>query len=324
MSTSRWRSSTGDWCKLAGWRGVSLPDSESALGPLGMSGDLWGKLLASSPLWHHRGTGDRERGRERELEALQNKTAEESPRLLCQLIYVALWLGVATEPDTCWSPHDWTHLWTNWTLRGYLDTDDIQHTRMHKRDLHTRIPIGSHTTCMHTPTHTYIDCHTVTVRVMDQCRLKLSWILHGVWSRKRIIIERWRSFRLLGKSSFLSFFFFFLAACRAAVVSGWWSVVLGHLGISLFCVRGSNRDWDRQPNRNLIKLRHKQTLWIQTLHREEACHAPLSNQNAPSNAGTPEVFALQIRTWVTEICKIMFRAMVKCGTFRRLNNAFLD
>ena len=140
MPTSgRWRSSTGDWCKLAGWHRVSLPDREGALGPPGVSGDLWGKLLASSLLWHHRGTGDREREseqeseRERELEALQNKTAEESPRLLCQLIYVALWLGVATEPDTCWSPHDWTHLWTNWTLQGHLDTDDTQHTRVHRQ-----------------------------------------------------------------------------------------------------------------------------------------------------------------------------------------------
>lgn len=127
--------------------------------------------------------------------------------------------------------------------------------------------------------HAYIHCHTVTVRVMDPSRLKLSWILHGVWSRRRIIIERWRSyFRLLEIQ--LSLF----AVCRAVVDSGWWSVLLGHLGISLLCLRGSNRDWDRQPNRNLIKLRHKQTLWIQTLHREEACHAPLLNQNAPSKA----------------------------------------
>lgn len=148
MPTSgRWRSSTGDWCKLAGWHRVSLPDRESALGPPGVSGDLWGKLLASSLLWHHRGTGDREResereserARERELEALQNKTAEESPRLLCQLIYVALWLGVATEPDTCWSPHDWTHLWTNWTLQGHLDTDDTRHTRV-RRQTHAGVP----------------------------------------------------------------------------------------------------------------------------------------------------------------------------------------
>lgn len=119
MSTlGRWRSSTGDWCKLAGWRSVSLSDRDSALGPPSMSGDLWGKLLAFSALWHHSGTRNREREGKRELEALQNKTAEESPHLLCQLIYVALWLGVATEPDTCWSPHDWTHLWTNWTLQG--------------------------------------------------------------------------------------------------------------------------------------------------------------------------------------------------------------
>lgn len=69
MPTSgRWRSSTGDWCKLAGWHRVSLPDRESALGPPGVSGDLWGKLLASSLLWHHRGTGDRERESERERE----------------------------------------------------------------------------------------------------------------------------------------------------------------------------------------------------------------------------------------------------------------
>ncbi len=34
--------------------------TESAQGPLGVSGDLLEKLLASSPLWHHRGNGDRE------------------------------------------------------------------------------------------------------------------------------------------------------------------------------------------------------------------------------------------------------------------------
>ena len=139
---------------------------------------------------------EREREGKRELEALQNETAEESPRLLCQLIYVAFWLGVTTELDTCWSPHDWTHLWTNWTLQGHLDTDDIQHTRMH-RHTHTHMhAIPTHTRIvqdMHA--HTYTHSYTVTVtllRVMDQSRLKLSWILHGVWCRRRITIEKWR------------------------------------------------------------------------------------------------------------------------------------
>lgn len=271
------------------------------------------------PLWHHRGTSNRER--ERELEAQQNKTAEESPRPLCQLIYVALWLGVATEPGTCWSPHDWMHLWTNWTLQERLATDDIQARTDAQTDRHTHtIPIHMRDSTWHV--HTNMQTYTVTLwllRVMDQSGLKLSWILHGVWCRRRIIIERWRSyFRPLEIQCSLFDF------CRAVADRGWWSVVPGHLGISLFFLRGSNRDWDWQPNRNLIKLRHKQTLQIQTRHREGACHAPLSNQNAHSKAGTPEVFALQIWTWVTEICKIMFRAMVKSGTFRQPNNEFLD
>lgn len=128
---------------------------------------------------------------------------------------------------------------------------------------------------------------------MDQSRLKLSWILHGVWSRRRIITERWRSyFRLLEIQ---------LSLFAAVADSGQWSVVLGHLGIGLFCLRGSNRDWDRQPNRNLIKLRHKQTHWTETLHRRLVmlhCGTKMLSRK-------PEVFALQILTWVTEICKIM-------------------
>lgn len=175
------------------------------------------------------------RERERELEALQNETAEESPCFLCQRIYVALWLRVATEPDTCWSPHDWTHLWTNWALQGHLDKDDIQHTRMHIQA--STIPIDKRIVHnMNTPAQTY----SVTLwllRVMDQSRLKLSWILHAVWWRRRIIIEKWRSyFRLLEIQLFL------FAFCHADVDSGWWSVVQGHLGISLFCLRGSNGD----------------------------------------------------------------------------------
>lgn len=199
MPTSgRWRSSTGDWCKLAGWHRVSLPDRESALGPPGVSGDLWGKLLASSLLWHHRGTGDREREsereRERELEALQNKTAEESPRLLCQLIYVALWLGVATEPDTCWSPHDWTHLWTNWTLQGHLDTDDTRHTRV-RRQTHAGVPSqytrGQNVTYINTLTRVCTQSHS-------GCWCDRSVQAQTVRSRRRIIMEGWRSyFRLL-------------------------------------------------------------------------------------------------------------------------------
>lgn len=62
----RWRSSTGDWCKLAGWRSVSLPDRESALGPPGLSSDLWGKLLAFLATLTSQGCRrQRERGRKR-------------------------------------------------------------------------------------------------------------------------------------------------------------------------------------------------------------------------------------------------------------------
>lgn len=167
MSTlGRWRSSTGDWCKLAGWCSLSLPDIESALGPPVC------QVIYEESCWHPRHsdiTGvlatarecEREREREGGLEALQNKTAEESPRFLCQLIYVALWLGVATEPDTCWSPHDWTHLWFNWTLQEHLDTDDIRTHRQTHTHKHT-IPINTRkrTTCMHTPTR--IPVHTLS------------------------------------------------------------------------------------------------------------------------------------------------------------------
>lgn len=206
--------------------------------------------------------------------------------------------------------------WGIWTQMTYST-----HGCTEGQDTSIPSPIHTQTSARHACTrrHVCLRCHTVTVRVMDQSRLKLSWILHGVWCGRRIIIERSGSYlRLLEIQLSLTAF------CHAVVDSDWWSVAPGHLGISLFFLRGSNRDWNWQPNRNLIKLKHKQTLWIQTLHGEEACHAPLSNQNARSKAGTPEVFALQIWTWVTEICKIMFRAMVKSGTCRQPNNEILD
>lgn len=157
------------------------------------------------------------------------------------------------------------------------------------------IPIDKRIGTRHAYTSTDIQCHTVTVRVMDQSRLKLSWILHGVWCRKRIIIEKWRSyFRLLGIQ--LSLFAF----CHAVVDSGWWSVVQGHLGISLFCLMGSNGDWDWQPNRNLIKLRNKQTLNADSQGGSLSCSIV---EPKCSKAGTPEVFALQIWTWVTKYAK---------------------
>lgn len=157
----------------------------------------------------------------------------------------------------------------------WTQTPNSTHTcpdrHTHTIPIHTRIVHDMHA---HTNMHTY----PVTLwllRAMDQSRLKLSWILHGVWCRTRFIIERWRSFFSLLEIQ-LSLFAF----CRAIVDRGWWSVMPGHLGNSLFFLWGSNRDWDWQLNRNLIKRRNKQTLWIQTLHREEACHASLSNQNA--------------------------------------------
>lgn len=58
-TSGRWRSPTGDCYKLAGWCRVILPDGESTLGPMGVSGYLWGKLLASSAQWHHRGPSNR-------------------------------------------------------------------------------------------------------------------------------------------------------------------------------------------------------------------------------------------------------------------------
>lgn len=151
--SGRWRSPTGDCYKLAGWCCVILLDGESTLGPMGVSGYLWGKLLASSAQWHHSNRKQKSM-RAREWEYWWNyriKHLTSLPHFPTGLFMKSLWLGVTTEPDTGWSPKDLTHLRPNWTRN-----------RWHKEPMDTRQTLeftqGWCTTCTHTPTS-----HTGTV-----------------------------------------------------------------------------------------------------------------------------------------------------------------
>lgn len=113
----------------------------------------------------------------------------------------------------------------------------------------------------------------VTWWLSNESGFKPSWT-----GRKRDTLESFQAFENPGLS--------FSPAC--CMEYSWWSVMLGHLGISVFCLKGSKRNWDWQFNRNLIKLRYKQTLWIPALQRKLVileCKTKLLS-------GKPEVFAL--------------------------------
>lgn len=204
-----WRSSTRDWCS---W----LSDAVCPCLTERLPWDQWvcqviyeasfATLTSLRSQQHRSGARESESWKSCNIKLLRNPHV-----CLCQFVYV---IGLRLQQ--------------NQTPAGHIMTDCISELITHCRDIwmqtaHTDSQTQTaavHTRMVYnhpcTDTHAHTPCHPVMVWVMDQSRLILSWILHGISQKRRIPTERCRNtFRLL-ESSVL----FLLSVMLLLIVAG--------------------------------------------------------------------------------------------------------